>query len=192
LLAFSASNSQASVIDFEDLNGGYNQLPGNFVSGEMTFTANEYTYGGEGQGKDGGFGLNNSTRSINTGWGYDTGGFSFLKTNGSLFDLISIDLSKSWYANENGYGYVLFSGYQANGNVLTKSFENIGNNYSTYIFSNWTNLMEVSVSPNLNGGYFGADNINVSNPSNAVPEPESIALIGLGFLGMAAMRRKKV
>jgi hypothetical protein len=31
-----------------------------------------------------------------------------------------------------------------------------------------------------------------SSPNSQIPEPESIALMGLGFLGMAAMRRKKV
>lgn len=46
----------------------------------------------------------------------------------------------------------------------------------------------------LNGGYdIGLDNVKISGgpPSTSVPEPASLALLGIGLAGLGAMRRRK-
>ena len=116
-------------------------------------------------------------------------------------------------ANDNSIASLVFSS-----DVQALSFTYVTNNSSNYLFEALLNGETVStkaVSSSLNpfrttflftgstfdtvrftetgagGNWFWIDNLSWrSAPTNNVPEPTSIALLGFGLVGMAAMRRK--
>ena len=70
-----------------------------------------------------------------------------------------------------------------------RGVEGVAHYQDVYIFSSTLDTVSSYVSD------FGAGGVNyafrVSNDTNNVPEPGSLALIGLGFAGLAAARRRK-
>ncbi len=65
---------------------------------------------------------------------------------------------------------------------------------SSFNLTGWNNLTSVqfqSTGSNINHLAFDNIVVNESPQTNAVPEPTSIALLGLGALGFAASRHKK-
>jgi hypothetical protein len=113
--------------------------------------------------------------------------FSF--TNGSSFNLVAVDLAEYSTVVPNAVT-VPFYGYRADGSVVSTSFTTDGiidgagplADFQTFYFGpEFSNLMRVEI-PTFG---WSLDNLVVS-----IPEPSSLALLGLGGLALLARRRK--
>jgi hypothetical protein len=189
LVAFSASAANANII-----------ANGNFESGTFsswTKTGNVAVTGMAGQGYyfgGGSFAQNgNALVAFNPGNG-PTGGMisqNFATTMGTEY-LVEFDFG----ATERGSQYIIANILGGNGSVLKSSGPTLGENLPVdlqhYSFSfigngDLATLQFVDFASNNTTNQDGLlDNVSVS----AVPEPASIALMGLGLLGFAASRRK--
>jgi hypothetical protein len=101
--------------------------------------------------------------------------------NDSLFSLNSLDIG-----SKDGISLATFSiiGHLSNGNTILYQASNV-NAFSNVSLSGFNNLSSVTFA--FISGDFGAiDNLAI----NTVPEPTTVALLGLGLLGFAASRRK--
>jgi len=129
-------------------------------------------------------GLNNKTSTIG-----DMLNFGSVKAGDSLvFKLTttnSLDNGQvgPWYSdkdrNADGYQHVYST------NNYTGNVGNVAVTNATYVA-----FEDQSVNPNFNYNDENFVFINVGSVTNDVPEPASLALLGLGMLGVAASRRK--
>lgn len=106
----------------------------------------------------------------------------------SPFTLNSIDLARGT-RGEPGGGVVNFVGFKKDGSTVEQSFT-MGDDFAfqTFRFTNFidvVNVMWIQTQPSHQ-----VDNI-VINDTAAVPEPGSLALLGLGLAGFVAARRRK-
>lgn len=186
--------AQASVIDFNNTSGGsYNYISPTYSSGGLTFTFNSYAYliGTDYSGTD-----QNSGFAINgTDYLMSYQNITITKTGGGTFSLNSLDMAP-W----EDYSYidqaVLTGARSGSGSVsktvtfasATQNSDNVsGNDFTNYLLSGFDNLTSVTISHA--SGYLAIDNVKF-NETSAVPEPSSIALLGLAFAGFAAVRRR--
>lgn len=179
-------NAQAVVIDFESTGtpGNYNNLDYaidgfvfNYRMDNIDISASA-PWSGTGPAYSGSFaGLNN--------WG-GTGELTL--SGGGTFSFQNLWI-RSWYgystdANVSGW----FNGVEV-GSVSS----GIGDSW-TNIVGNFSNIDSLHFSTSNSGSpsFFLVDNITLNSPIAAVPEPETYAmlLVGLGFLGFTARRRK--
>lgn len=107
----------------------------------------------------------------------------------SLFNFNSIDLAPLAPATTGGD--VLFTGYFGNGTTVQQTVTiDSAFAFSTFQLQGFDGVKSVSWR-NDSGFQFQFDNIVANQPSQ-VPEPGSLALLGLGLIGAAAARRKVV
>jgi hypothetical protein len=181
LLAAAGFNANAVVMDFNQLTGsslvnrGIHYEEDGFqldtAAGGIGFNsihADDYRY-------DGSIGFFNRTADAIT---------TLTKIGGGLFSLDSIDLDS---LNGNNQVTVTFIGTLLNNSTISTSFSpNSPNGLQTFTFGTaFDNVKSVSWSQDPN--YHSFDNINVSAQ---VPEPGTVAMLGLGLLAFTAARRK--
>lgn len=173
-LGMAFGSAQAAIVTFDGqaVNAGY--APFAVSSGGLDFAVGGDFYGGI---WDASSPNSNGTDNFIYSSSPTAGALTITKTGGGLFSLNSIDMAISWYgANPTESIFV-------NGNLLQLS-----QSLTTYNL-NLANVSSVSITGFGNSVYWTADNIVYD--SNNVPEPGSLALLGLGLAGLAASVRRK-
>lgn len=185
-LLLSTFNASAAVVNFEDTGGSSLAFRGlSFNDQGLTFTiANgplnfQYTIDGS-QGTPA-EGVNNGTNFY----------IAFPQTNitataGGTFSLNQLDLGLSLFTfpTENA---VLTGFFSTGGSFSTIVLLNKAS-FQTFVLSGFNDINRLNVS--LPTGYVAIDDIHFNEGNTNVPEPATTALMGLGFLGFAASRRK--
>jgi hypothetical protein len=111
----------------------------------------------------------------------DSGPETFSLTTGGIFDLLSV-----FIGHVDSSDPVIWTGYLLGSVVATNSY-NTGQN-STYNFSGLTGVDLVTVS--VSGTWTDPSFDNLTYASN-VPEPTTIAILGLGLAGIGFSRKIK-
>jgi hypothetical protein len=186
-----ASFASASIIDFE----------GHPDDGSTVITANDFTFtfssSGWGVFTDGFSGggapytHNGTTRLMMSG---DRDGHTtevlFKPTDDSAFSLQRLDGATMFPDTEGGMEVI---GNLEGGGTVSASFD-LADSFVTYVLpGTFVNLDSVLVRNLISGGFredsgVSLDNIVVNAP---VPEPASIAAVGLGLAALARRRRSK-
>jgi len=116
--------------------------------------------------------------------------FTMSAADQSTFSLASIDIG-NWTA---ALVTTTLTGTRADGSTVTKDVSATYSNrtraddFSHVTLTGFDNLKSVSFSQ-AGGSYIAIDNVTIN--AAAVPEPASLALLGLGIAGMGVLRRRK-
>lgn len=180
-----AGTANAVLIDFDSLevaNSNLNYIP----SGEYTedgFTISGPTMYYAGQSNDeyaGSAGLHLRTSNAT---------ISLVDSTASVFSINSIGLS---ILNPDGVSpEVTFTGFLLGGGTVTQTFQPLSFGFSDFFFdASFSNLTSISWNQGpYDGDAHQFDNINLNVVK--VPEPATIALLGLGLAGIGFARRKR-
>jgi hypothetical protein len=186
--------AQASVVDFNNTSGGgYQYFYPAYSSGGLTFTlvSEAYLIG------TGYSGTNQTSYYAINGTDYlmSDSDITITKTGGGTFSLNSLDMTP--WEDYSGISQAILTGARSAGASVSKTVtftgdtansSNVsGNDFTKYLLSGFDNLTSLTISHG--GGYLAIDNVTFDQTS-AVPEPSSIALLGLAFAGFAAVRRR--
>lgn len=208
LAAFAASSAQATVVvtNTTQVNSGYAVSNTDLLQTHLrssSFSGNYTVEGSNGAAAftNGIFGNlgNPGTGESATGVGGNVATFNL----DGAYNLTSIDSYAGWDNYRGGQSYDVYYATLANPStylLLASVYNNAvsGGNTNTraniidnsgFLATNVTSL-RFNFSDNLAQGYNGYREIDVQG-SRAVPEPGSIALLGLGLAGLAGFARRK-
>lgn len=190
LLALTALQSHATVIDFNQV-VGFQTLPSPYQEDGFTIT-NSSPYSSA-MLFWGTMSYNADPRGNTYSHNYGSTTSTLTRTGGGSFTFNSIDLTDVY--NYGSGGSVVFDFLDTN-NTLTHSTVNLPTVVGLHTFTfDIANLTSVSWTPvGTQGNWIQVDNIVVDSaqaPTNRVPEPASMALVGLGVAMMGALRRRQ-
>lgn len=185
MMVFGSAN--ATVLTFEDinLNGGTYVTIG---------TAGAVNYGGFTFDTDWFVG---STSESNSYANAAKSGSNYLSNGGNVTGLTvssptDFTFNGAWFAapiHSNPAEWINITAYGA-GNALIGSTGNVAiDSTHKWVGANFANVQSLNIT--RGDGWFAMDDFTFNETVNAVPEPGSVALFGLAFLGLAATRRRK-
>lgn len=173
-LGMAFGSAQAAIVTFNGDAQNANFAPFNVSSGGLDFAVGGDFFGGIWGGTSPN---SNGTDNFIYSSSPLAGALTITKTGGGLFSLNSIDMAISFY-DSNPTENILI-----NGNLLQ-----LTQSLTTYNLG-LANVSAVTITGFGQGVYWTADNIVYD--SNRVPEPGTLALLGLGLAGLASMKRRK-
>jgi hypothetical protein len=196
----SASFANSVTIDFQSL-----ESPSSFnINVASSYSEDGYTLTTPGMFRSWGtssadyrgstalFSANSASSISNVG----AGNVSLIKSDNSVFDLISIDLfgqliNPPFFSDGSDPVDAMFTGYKADGSFVYQSFFNDSTSPTTFLLTNFSNLIRVdwTNSPSLTANQFDNIVLSTSNVS-AVPVPAAAWLFCSAIMGFIGFRRK--
>jgi hypothetical protein len=219
VFAFNA-NATLTTIDFENATGsGFGAfVMDGFVldPGKRDWTPNALPYPEGGpwtghyhliDGNDPSWSANNGTRFVGFDYFLDNSVLNIYAASGGVFGIKQFDLAEGNvldgsaggqipYCKSDRNSGITFVGYLADGGTITQraNFDMVCDgagplaDFQTFTFDGqWNRLTAFSILPDFGYANPGLDNLVLST----VPEPATLALLGLGLAGLAFCRRKK-
>lgn len=185
-----ATVANAAVVDFEDLNNdgvvGYTLYGDQFDSGGYHFASVDFAGNSDAMASwtiD--FGVPPYSGSVSPFANFFGDRVDMTKIGGGSFDVISIDLADVFMSATGGT--IEFVGTHSNATTTTVNVVlTDGSSLDTYMLAGMTDLVNLRWG-NLDGSTNQFDNINLGS---TVPEPASLAVLGLGAFALLRKRRK--